>query len=325
MPKNKTSTSQIEPVGLIGLGLMGRGIATCLLSHGLRVIGHDSAEAQSEHSLAHIDESLKELVRRRALPRSQYQNWRRNYSLATSIEQLSDCRFVIESVTEDLAVKRGIFSQLEIVLRPRAVIASNTSSYPITVLQAQTKHPERFVGMHWGEPAQVMRYLEITPGAKTSARTVRLTRELGKLCGKDPAVLQQDIRGFLSNRMMYAMMREACYLVEAGIADIETVDRSFRNDMGWWATLFGPFRWMDLTGLPDYAVVMQDLFPELSNAASVPKVMQDIVASGAEGTPNGRGFYKYTKAEASNWEKAWVDLSYDIKALVEKYEKRVKL
>ena len=94
--------------------------------------------------------------------------------------------------------------------------------------------------MHWGEPAEVMRYLEIIPGNQTSPRTVEITRRLGVLCEKEPSVLKEDIQGFVSNRMMYAMMREACNLVESGIADMETVDRSYRNDMGWWSTIAGP-------------------------------------------------------------------------------------
>lgn len=173
--------------------------------------------------------------------------------------------------------------------------------------------------MHWGEPAQVMRYLEIIPGRDTSARTVRLTRQLGEICGKEPTLLKEDIRGFLSNRMMYAMIREACYLVESGIADVETVDRSFRNDIGWWATLAGPFRWMDLTGIPAYLLVMEGLLPKLANTKTVPKMMRDMVDSGAQGVSNARGFYPYSKASAKRWEKAWVDFTYDIRALAAKY------
>jgi 3-hydroxybutyryl-CoA dehydrogenase len=321
----KNGTLQIEPIGLVGLGFMGRGIATCLLAHGLKVIGHDRAAVRAKQSLSHIDEALSDLLKRKTLMRSRFRDWRKSFVLTRSPEELGHCRFIIECVREDLALKRKLYQQLEAVVPARTVIASNTSSLPISLLQAGRKHPERFIGMHWGEPAQVMQYLEIIPGKKTSPRTIRLTQRLGKLCGKDPAVLREDVRGFLSNRMMYAMMREACYLVEAGIADVETVDRSFRNDMGWWAALFGPFRWMDLTGLPAYATVMEGLFPELCNAKSVPKIMSDVVKSGALGTPNLRGFYKYTRASAREWEKAWVDFTFVIKGLVDKYKKRVKL
>jgi 3-hydroxybutyryl-CoA dehydrogenase len=322
---SKKSISQFEPVGLVGMGFMGRGIATCLLAHGLKVVAHDRAAARSRQSLEHIDHSLKDLVKRKAIARAHFRGWASRLTLAGSLDELADCRFVIECIRENLEQKRRLFQQLETVVSSRTVLASNTSSLPITQLQAGRKHPDRFIGMHWGEPAQVMSYLEIIPGIRTSARTTRLTERLGKICGKEPSVLRKDIRGFVSNRMMYAMLREACFLIEAGVADLETVDRSFRNDMGWWATLCGPFRWMDLTGLPAYAVVMEDLFPELSNTKSVPKMMRDIVKSGALGAPNGKGFYRYSRRTAKEWERAWVDFAFDIKDLVEKYGKRVKL
>jgi 3-hydroxybutyryl-CoA dehydrogenase len=111
-------------------------------------------------------------------------------------------------VKEDLALKRRIYDELEESTPARTVIASNTSSFPISVVQEGRRHPERFVGMHWGEPAQIMRYLEIVPGKLTSPRAVRLTKQVGIACGKEPTVLKQDIRGFVSNRMMYAILRK---------------------------------------------------------------------------------------------------------------------
>lgn len=319
----KTSVrSQFEPVGLIGLGLMGRGIASCLLAHGLEVAGFNRTASRARESIRHIDEALRELARRKLVSKDRIRGWRNRYHLVDSLAGLKSCRFVIETVKEDLALKQRIYDELEAVVSPRAVIASNTSSLPITLLQTGRVRPERFIGMHWGEPAEIMRYLEIIPGRHTSERTRQLTRKLGELCGKEPTLLKQDIQGFLSNRMMYAMLREACYLVEAGIADIETVDRSFRNDMGWWALLAGPFRWMDLTGIPAYALVMDGLLPKLCNATETPKLMRDMVASGAQGISNARGFYRYSKSSAKRWQKAWVDFTYDIRALAEKYSER---
>jgi 3-hydroxybutyryl-CoA dehydrogenase len=154
---------------------------------------------------------------------------------------------------------------------------------------------------------------------------VQAAKLLGEQCGKEPTILKTDIRGFLSNRMMYAMMREACFLVEKGIADLEDVDRSFRNDIGWWATIAGPFRWMDLTGIPGYATVMEDLFPELCNSSELPKLMKLVVEDGAQGVSNQLGFYEYDERTAREWQEVWVDFVYDLRALVEKYETRVRL
>jgi 3-hydroxybutyryl-CoA dehydrogenase len=313
---------QLQPVGLIGLGLMGRGIASCLISQGLDVVAYNRTTGRARESVSHIDGALQELARRTIIPRSRIRDWKRRFHLVTSISELTQCRFIIESVKEDLALKREIYAELEENVRADAVIASNTSSIPITVLQTGRKHPERFIGMHWGEPAHIMRYLEIIPGRHTARRAVRRTQQLGDICGKEPTVLREDIQGFLSNRMMYAMMREACHLVETGVADIETVDRSFRNDIGWWSLLAGPFRWMDLTGIPGYAAVMEDLNPQLSNTREVPKLMSDTVARGAMGIGNAKGFYRYTKESARRWEKNWVDFTYEVRKLADRYAKR---
>jgi 3-hydroxybutyryl-CoA dehydrogenase len=323
MSTMRSSThDQLQPIGLIGLGLMGRGIATCLLAQGLQVVAFNRTAAKGPESIRHIDRALRELAQRGIIPASRVRGWRRRFHLVDSISGMAPCGFVVESVMEDLQVKRRIFDELEQAVSAGAVIASNTSSLPITVVQTGRKHPGRFIGMHWGEPAQIMRYLEIIPGRHTSKRTLRLTRQLGESCGKEPTVLREDIRGFLSNRMMYAMIREAFHLVEAGIADVETVDRSFRNDIGWWSLLAGPFRWMDLTGIPAYGSVMEGLLPKLCDSKRVPKLMRDTVASGAKGIANAKGFYPYTRKSAHRWEKNWVEFTYDMRKLADKYAKR---
>jgi 3-hydroxybutyryl-CoA dehydrogenase len=118
---------------------------------------------------------------------------------------------------------------------------------------------------------------------------------------------------------MYALIREALYLVEAGYATCGDVDRSFRNDLGYWATFAGPFRFMDITGIKAYATVMEDLFPDLNCSKDVPELMKRMVESGAEGIRNAKGFYQYTPEEAARWEKLFLKFSYEIRALAAKY------
>jgi 3-hydroxybutyryl-CoA dehydrogenase len=131
--------------------------------------------------------------------------------------------------------------------------------------------------------------------------------------------LRRDVRGFITNRCMYALLREAFHLVESGYARIEDVDRSLRNDFGYWITFAGPFRYMDLTGIPAYAAVMKDLFPELKCSREVPSLMRKVVSSGARGVSNAKGFYRYTPAQARRWEKLFLKFSYEIRALAQKY------
>lgn len=118
---------------------------------------------------------------------------------------------------------------------------------------------------------------------------------------------------------MYAMLREAFHLVEKGYATYEDVDRACRNDMGYWITFAGLFRFMDLTGVPAYLAVAKDLFPELDNSDKAPAFFEQLVAEGAKGVSNAHGFYPYTKHSAENWEKLFIEFSYDIRKLSEKY------
>jgi 3-hydroxybutyryl-CoA dehydrogenase len=119
---------------------------------------------------------------------------------------------------------------------------------------------------------------------------------------------------------MYAMLREAFNLVENGYATPEDVDRSLRNDLGYWITFAGPFRFMDLTGIPAYLTVMKDLFPELDNTSKAPETMEKLVAAGAKGVSNAQGFYPYTKEGAAKWEEKFIEFSFDIRKLAEKYK-----
>ena len=314
-------TTPLQPVGLVGFGLMGQGIATCLLSHGLPVRVYDADRRTYTRGQANIDAALADLVRRRLMKAALRKNWRDRLQCVASFDAFAPCPLVIESVPEKLDLKQQLFRELEAIVSPRAILASNTSSLPISLLQSVLTRPARFIGMHWGVPTQVLPFFEVIPGNRTSPRTIKLAREFGLACGKDPIVLRKDIRGFIGNRLMYAMMREACYLVESGVADIETVDRAFRLDLGWWSTFAGPFRWMDLTGIPAYAAVMEGLLPKLSNQKTVPAVMQQAVAKGLEGISSGKGFYRYDKAATARWKKAWVEFTYDLKTLADKYDK----
>ena len=325
MPTITRVAGMMEPVGLVGFGLMGQGIATCLLSRGFSVRVYDSDRRTYGRGQANIDGALGELVRRRLLKAAARKDWRSRLECVGSFDDFAPCRLVIESVPENLELKQQLFRELEAVVSPRAILASNTSSLPISLLQSKLERPARFVGMHWGVPTQLVPFFEVIPGKRTSPATVAKARDFGIACGKDPIVLREDIRGFIGNRLMYAMMREACFLVESGVADIETVDRAFRHDIGWWSLLAGPFRWMDLTGIPAYAAVMEGLFPKLSNSRSTPEVMEAALRKGLEGISNRKGFYRYDKRSVARWRKSWLEFAYDVKGLADKYEKLNKV
>lgn len=305
-------------IGVVGLGLMGKSIAACLLAAGHPVIGHDSDTSGRKDAIPAIREMLEELARDGSLS-VPVDDVIQRLSVTKELDSLSPCRIALEVVTEDIDTKRQVFVALEAVLAPDAVIASNTSAIPITLLQQGLAHPERLFGIHWAEPAHLTRFLEIIAGDASDPALGEQLHSLAHLWGKEPTLVRRDIRGFVTNRIMYAMIREAFHLVESGVATVDDVDRSVRNDIGSWATLAGPFRWMDLTGIPAYAAVMDELMPVLSNASELPALMRETVAAGAKGTANAHGFYEYTPETARAWNETFRRFSMDIRKLQQKY------
>lgn len=310
----------IENIGIAGAGLMGRGIASTLLGFGYHVVVYSPQQNEEElgSALAQIEQDCGDMVKHRVCTSNTLGNWRNRYRGTTSIETLSESNFIIETVIEDIAVKRRIYDQLEQRVEQSVTIASNSSAIPATIVQQGRKHPRRFLSMHWGIPAH-NRFMEITPGEQTLPRCVTEATQIARRCKKDPAVLKKDIRGFIANRLMYALFREALSLLESGVADVEEIDRAFQNDIGSYATITGPFRLMDITGISAYAAVMKDLFPELSTDTHLPKTMSSLVDAGANGIHNGRGFYQYTPQQCEQWKRKWEEFGFDIWKLAEKH------
>jgi 3-hydroxyacyl-CoA dehydrogenase len=251
----------------------------------------------------------------RADPRQLIQN----LNISSDYQSLAASQIVIESVIEDFKVKQRVIRDIEGVVHSDTLIATNTSAIPPSLLQPGARHRERILGMHWGEPAHVTPFMEIICGKHTRPKFAESAVQFARQLGKQPSLLRREVRGFITNRVMYAMLREAFYLVESGVATIADVDRSLRNDLGYWITFAGPFRFMDLTGIPAYGAVMQGLFPDLKCTRKVPKLMMKALKSGARGVSNAKGFYSYTPREARRWEDRYLKFSYEIRALARKY------
>jgi 3-hydroxybutyryl-CoA dehydrogenase len=302
-------------IGLAGLGFLGRGIATCLLTRGFHVVAFDTVPGAEETLSTYIEIAAAEIAIFTGNADS-LTGWRQRYKHAQSPADLHECGLVIESITEDLTAKKALFELLEEHIGPAVPIASNTSSLPITLLQAGHKHPERFAGMHWSSPAYATRFLEIIRGEQTNTETVDLIVQIATELGKDPAVVRKDVPGFIANRVAYAMYREALHLLETGVGDAETIDRACRNSLGLWTALCGPFRWMDISGGPAlYGKAMESIIPDLSNESQVPATMQRMQEDDNRGALNGRGFYNYAPGSAAEWQAALYEHAWKIEEL----------
>jgi 3-hydroxyacyl-CoA dehydrogenase len=311
-------------IGVVGLGLMGTSIATCLLAAGHAVTAIETDDAQRGRARRLILRHLKQM-RVEGLIKSGPSTLVARLVVSGDYSLLKLSGLVVEAVTESVEIKRKVIRAIEEVVSSRSTIGTNTSGIPVTVLQQGALRPSRIVGIHWAEPAHTTRFMEIICGEKTDPKHARLAGVLARHWGKEPSILTRDVRGFITNRCMYALIREAFYLVESGYATVSDVDRSLRNDLGYWITFAGPFRFMDLTGIPAYKTVMEDLFPELSCAKEVPSLINRIVKSGGRGVSNCKGFYRYTPAQAKRWERLFLRFSYDIRALAQRYPEEIEM
>lgn len=314
---NRIKTKDIR-IGVVGLGLMGSSVVTALLVSGHPVNAIAPLHADMETAPERIREQLLHCGKANLLTRPI--DWYLT-RLVTSADyaNLSNCKVVLECVIEDIKVKEGVYKKITDVTTFDTIIASNTSAIPISELQKAIPYPERFLGIHWAEPAYLTRFLEITCGSGTSARYASWIFELAHQWGKEPTLLRKDIRGFVTNRLMYAIYREMFAIIEKGDATIEDVDKAFRYDAGSWITLMGIFRRMDFMGLKDYHRIFENIFPTLSNGHGVPELMRILVEKKLRGTMDARGLYSYTREEAGEWEQAFALFNEDIYRLAALY------
>jgi 3-hydroxybutyryl-CoA dehydrogenase len=315
--KATTDTSTIT-VGVVGLGLMGCSITTCLAMAGHSVVAVAPVAIDLEHADKRIRAHLQHSKDQGMISKTPA-DYLQQILITEDYALLKDCSVVIECTIENIDIKKSVYDKIEAVISPETILTSNTSAIPISILQKITLHPGRFFGLHWAEPSHTTRFLEIICGELSDPVKADFLYQLSHYWGKEPTLVKKDIRGFIANRLMYAMYREAMALVENGYATIEDVDRACRNNTGYWMTLVGVFRWMDLTGVPAYHTVMKDLFPTLNTSPEVPELIDKIVREGGKGVANAHGFYSYTPEEAKLWEETFTEFSYDIRQLALKY------
>ena len=306
----KTDPEDIE-VGVVGIGLMGTSIIVQLLISGHRV----KAIAPIPDDLIDVNERIKEQLEacsQAGILDDTISFYLNRLDISMDYSRLSASCLVLECVAEDINIKLQVYKKITDVVAATTIIASNTSAIAITILQKLVSNPERFIGIHWSEPAYVTRFMEITCGDVTDLHHADWVFKLAHHWGKEPTLLRKDIKGFITNRLMYAVYREIFHLTENGKTTMEDADKSFRYDVGSWITLMGLFRRIDYSGIADYAEIFKNLFPQLSNADHVPEIMQKIVDTNGRGIQNLNGLYPYTSKEAKEWEEAFLAFNKDI-------------
>lgn len=289
MTMELTQTAQIESVGVVGAGQMGNGIAQVLAQSGFRVTLMDVSEASLKKALATIEKSLGKLFEKGKLPEHPPVIMGR-IKTTTQLSDFKTCDFAIEAVSENEELKKSIFRQLDEILPSHAILASNTSSLPITRLASATKRAGQFIGMHFMNPVPVMQLVEIIRGHSTSENTYLLTKSLSEKAGKT-TVCSQDYPGFIVNRILMPMINEAFYTLMEGIASPEDIDAGMKLGTN---QPMGPLTLADFIGLDTCLAIMKVLHEGLGDSKYRPcPLLKKYVDAGDLGRKSGRGVYQY--------------------------------
>jgi 3-hydroxybutyryl-CoA dehydrogenase len=280
----------IRKVFVVGAGQMGNGIAQVCAQAGLEVWVSDTTEPFVKKGLAVIDKNLGRAVEKGRLTAEAKAAAMGLIHGVTDLAAAAGCDLVIEAVVESLAVKKEIFQKLDGMCRPEVVLATNTSSLPITEIAAFTGRPDKVIGMHFFNPVPVMQLVEVIRGLATSDETYRLVDELARKIGKTPVEVN-DSPGFVANRLLVPMINEAAFCVYEGIATPEAVDNVMKLGMN---HPMGPLALADLIGLDTVVSVLEVLYNGFGDPKYRPcPLLRKMVKAGRLGRKTGRGFYTY--------------------------------
>jgi 3-hydroxybutyryl-CoA dehydrogenase len=279
-------------LAVVGAGLMGSGIAQVAAISGYNVLLQDVSSEQLDRGRREIESSLDRLVKKEKISADDKTSALKRITTSTNLEDAAEADIAVEAIFEKLEIKQDVFRQLDRICKSDAVLASNTSALPITQIAAVTNRPERVVGTHFFSPVPMMKLCEVVRGIKTSdetlARATAFAEDLGKTC----VVVNRDIAGFVTTRLIVALSVEAVKLVESGVATAEDIDTACRLGFG---HAMGPLETMDLTGVDVFVNAARNIFADTVDPKFYPPELSvRMAASGDCGRKTGQGWYTHS-------------------------------
>jgi len=282
----------IKEVSIMGAGVMGMGIAQALAQQGFEVTVCDLERSMLERGLERTGKNLESLVRKEKITAEEAEKIVSRIETTTNIEDVTAVDLVIEAVTENMEVKKKVFAQLDGLCPPNTILASNTTTLSPTEIASATKRPDKVIGMHWFNPAPVMRLIEVVAGVKTSEKTVQAVMEFSRKVGKNPVRVNEAPGGIVS-RILRGYLNVAVDVLAEGVATAEDIDTAMKLGANF---PMGPFELIDLIGVDIHTINSDALARELGDLKYRPHaLLRKMVRAGHLGRKTGRGFYDYTK------------------------------
>lgn len=286
---------QIRKVAVIGVGLMGHGIAQEFAQAGYEVAIKDLTEQHAQQALSNIRRNLGVFAEHGLVDAGEIPAILSRIHIAPSLVQAAqDADFVVEALFEDLALKQQTFRELDEACPPHTILASNSSSFKVSKYACATKRLAQVLGTHYYNAPHVIPLVEVIKGDETSEDTVTTTVDFMTRVGKKPVVIRRDVAGFIGNRIIAAIFREALSIVEHGIATPQDVDTVIKSSFGRRMGVMGPFEQSDIIGADLVAAVMTELFPEIDRSTRPSPVLEKQKEKGELGMKTGKGFYTWT-------------------------------
>jgi 3-hydroxyacyl-CoA dehydrogenase len=285
---------EVRKVAILGAGLMGHGIAQVSAQVAkFEVNLRDIKQEFLDNGMSMIKDSLQRFLRKGVITENEFsETLGRIHPMLDLKEAVADADLIIEAVPEIVKLKKSVLSEVDKLVKPDAFLASNTSSISITELASVTSRPERFCGLHFFNPPQLMKLIEIIRGAKTSDETIDVVVEVTKKMDKEPVVVKKDCAGFIVNRILVPALNEAISLVWEGIAEPEDIDKAIKLGLNW---PMGPLRLADYLGLDTTLSIAEVLRDDLDPKYSPCPLLRQMVRAGLLGRKTGKGFYDWTK------------------------------
>jgi len=285
---------EIRKVAVLGAGLMGHGITQVAAQTAkYEVYMCDIKREFLDNGMKMINDSLQKFLKKGEISEAEVAHvLNRIHPTLDMKEAVADADLIIEAIPENLDLKKTLLAEVDKLAKPEALIVSNTSSISITKLASATHRPEKFAGMHFFNPPQLMKLIEIIRGAKTSDETVNTIIEVTKRMGKEPVVVKKDVAGFVVNRILVPALNEAVALVDEGVAEPEDIDKAVKLGLNW---PMGPLTLLDNIGLNTILAIAEVLQKELGSKYMPSPRLKEMVKAGLLGRKSGKGFYDWKK------------------------------